>query len=192
MSMTYFPRWSEAWLPLLGVYHLFWFPLRSRGFRQGHKAGHSGLFLHTLLGPAVLLSSILLSSLCLWPHSRPWGARVIWIPLFFSCKVTRSAGHLERLLCFEKWMVLSFQEGTAASHGVGWLREPGIKDLGEGEVLVTVTLFRTCYLHLSPGVGRNKERIQHSPCLSVLFRKQLNPRNTLIKKILQKSEEIHL
>ena len=89
-------------------------------------------------------------------------------------------------------MVLSFQEGTAASHGVGWLREPGIKDLGEGEVLVTVTLFTACYLHLAPGVRRNKERIQHSPCLSVLFRKRLNPRNTLIKKILQKSKEIHL
>ena len=31
----------------------------------------------TLLGPAVLLASVLLASVHLWPHSRAWGARVI-------------------------------------------------------------------------------------------------------------------
>lgn len=53
---------------------------------------------------------------------------------------------------------------------------------------MTVTLFTTCYLHVAPGVGRNKDKIQHIPCFSVLFRKQLNPRNALIKKILQKKK----
>lgn len=111
------------------MYHLFWFLLSSLGFRQEHKTGHSVLFLRTVLGPAGFLSDVLLSVIppvvatlqapgCLG-HSKGYswelGAAVVRPRRLLSpaAKAPQSVRHLEQLFCFEKWLVLSFQEGTA-------------------------------------------------------------------------------